>query len=525
MLTPVAAGAYAGYHSAPSHASSRVHASTYHAISRHHRHHHGRHHNRHRVAAPRVPRRLKIVHVTRTSFSVAVKPATAAHKFRLYASTNHHHLYVKHIKGAKRTRLSRQATLTMHHLHYTTNPYWFRVEARNGSHRRFSADIGSVGLEPAMPTNLAVHTNMSGTSLTWNSGQATGFLVTQATDSGMTQNVKTYTIQNQDHQFSPPDLHQGTPYYFRIQALNALTSSPPTSIVQAVDLTVQQAVKVMSYNLLEITADGRSEGGTHVAPWSQRRGAQVQLIKGALPDVIAVQEGGSWVGPERGPRQVDDLVSHLGGGYSLAHTELPPSQPGYHRTGVYIIYRSSEYATDQSGGHWDLGDQRWAAYQVLRNKATGAKFLFVAPHLIVIRHGGTDQKRLAETKSLVSQAENYDQQVGNLPIVYAGDFNSDPGKKHTANAPSDYMLSQGNDDAYDVAQSRSHSFYDSANGYNRVAPSHGLRIDYIFTAAGVAVKAWGMLLNLQHGKFAGVIPSDHNPIVANVLIPFMGISS
>jgi endonuclease/exonuclease/phosphatase family metal-dependent hydrolase len=470
-----------------------------------------------------VPKRLRVVHVTRSSFTVTARHTAAAHKFRLYASTNHHHLYVKHIKGAHRTKFAHRPMLTIRHLHYTTKPYWFRVEARNGSHRRFSADIGSVGLEPSIPTNLAVHTNLAGTYLTWNSGPATGFQITEATDPAMTQNVKTYTTENQDHQFSPPDLEMGTPYYFEIQALNALTTSRASSTVQAVNFTKQQPVRAMSYNLLAISADGRSEGGTHVAPWSQRRDAQVRLIKGVSPDVIAIQEGAWWVGPERGPRQVDDLVSHLGGGYSLATTEIPPSQPHYHRTGVYVVYNSANYATAATGGHWGIGDKRWAAYQILRNKNTGARFLFVAPHLIVIKHGGTDQKRAAETRSLVAQAESYNRAHGNLPIVYAGDFNSDPGKKHIRNAPSDYMLSQGYDDAYDVAQARSNPDFDSANGYNRVAPSHSLRIDYIFTQPGIPVKSWGMALNLSHHKFAGVIPSDHNPIYANLEIPYTPI--
>lgn len=464
-----------------------------------------------------------MVKVTRSSFTVTAKHA-AAHKYRLYASTNHHHMARARIRRAHASKFSKHPTLTVRHLHYTTAPYYFRVEARNGSHRRFSSTIGTVGLEPTMPTNLAVHTGITGTSLTWNSGGATGFQITQATDSAMTQNVRTYTTQNQDHQFSPPDLDFGTPYYFQIQALNALTASPATSTVQAVHLTRQQPLRVMSWNLLEITADGRSEGGNHVASWPKRRAAEVRMIRKASPDVISVQEGGSWVGPVKGPRQVDDLVSALGGEYSLASTEIPPSQKHYFRTGCYILYKSSEYQTVGQGDHWGLGDSRWAAYQVLQNKSTGAKLLFVSPHLMVTKNGGTDAKRTAEAKRMVAQAENFDRQVGigNLPIVYAGDFNSDPSKRHAYNGPSDYLLSQGYDDSYDVAQSRSHALFDSANGYQTVAPSHGLRLDYIFTRAGIAVKSWWMLLNLVHGRFAGVIPSDHNPIVANLLIPYFG---
>jgi endonuclease/exonuclease/phosphatase family metal-dependent hydrolase len=482
-----------------------------------HHHHHG---HSHHTVKPRAPRRLKVVHVTRTSFTVRVN--AKAQRYRLYASTNEKHLYVKYIKGAQRTRKLKQPTLTIHGLHYSAKPYWFRVEAINGQRRTFSNAIGSVGLTPTTPTHLTATANLHGLSLNWDSAPATGFMVTEATDPAMTENIKSYSVENQDHTFSPPDLDPGTPYYFQVSALNQLTPSAPTPAVQTMALTQQQPLKIMTYNLLELTADGQMKGGSRVAPWPQRRTAQVGLIKSAMPDAIAIQEGAKFVAADRGPRQVDDLVSHLGPPYSLATTELPPSQPHYHRTGVYIVYNSSQYATTAEGGHWELGNTRWAAYQILQNKSTGAKFLFVAPHLIVASAGGTDAQRAAETHSLLAQAGAYDQQHGNIPIVFAGDFNSDPG--HKVNAPSVYLLAHGYNDSYDVATSRSHADYNSANGYQRTPPKQHMRLDYVFTEAGIAVKSWALLMNLAHGQFTGVIPSDHSPIVTNLQLPYLGAS-
>jgi endonuclease/exonuclease/phosphatase family metal-dependent hydrolase len=415
--------------------------------------------------------------------------------------------------------------MTLRNLHYTTDPYYFRVEARNGSKRKFSSTIGAVGLTPLAPSNLVATTGLSGTSLSWTAGAATGFQVTQATNSAMTQNVRTYTIQNEDHQFTPPNLTVATPYYFQVRALNGETPSTTTSVIQTLDVTQQQPLRVMSYNLLEISADGRFEGGTRVAPWSQRRAGQVKLIKNASPDIISIQEGSSWVGPAKGPRQVDDLVSALGGEYALASTEVPPDQPHFQRTGVYILYKPSEYGPVGTGNHWAIGDGKWAAYQILQHKVSGAQFLFVAPHLSVPKNGGTDAMRAKETKSMVAQAEAYARQNGHLPIIYAGDFNSDPSKTHKVNAPSEYLLSKGYDDAFDAAQARTNARFNSANQYERTPPAHALRLDYIFTQAGIAVTSWAMLLHLNHsGHFAGVIPSDHNPVVADLLVPYFGLS-
>jgi hypothetical protein len=38
------------------------------------------------------------------------------------------------------------------------------------------------------------------------------------------------------------------------------------------------------------------------------------------------------------------------------------------------------------------------------------------------------------------------------------------------------------------------------------------------------VTSWSQLLNLSHGEFTGVIPSDHNPVVANLEFPYQPVS-
>ena len=88
------------------------------------------------------------------------------------------------------------------------------------------------------------------------------------------------------------------------------------------------------------------------------------------------------------------------------------------------------------------------------------------------------------------------------------------------NAPSQFMRSKGYHDSFKLARRRSNARYNSANGYHRRPPAHGDRLDYIFVKPTIRVVSWQMLLNLSHGKYAGVIPSDHNPIVASLLIPY-----
>jgi endonuclease/exonuclease/phosphatase family metal-dependent hydrolase len=126
---------------------------------------------------------------------------------------------------------------------------------------------------------------------------------------------------------------------------------------------------------------------------------------------------------------------------------------------------------------------------------------------------------------MVSQASAYARSMGGVPVVYAGDFNSDPARAHAFNGPSDYNLSVGLSDAFDMAQSRANARYNSANGYSTRPPSDGRRIDYVFTSPGISVRSWALLLDLSHGKFVGGRPpSDHNPTLVNLLIPYQAAS-
>jgi endonuclease/exonuclease/phosphatase family metal-dependent hydrolase len=465
------------------------------------------------------PKGIHVVSVTSSAFTVAAKGSSKAKEYRLYTSTNRSDLFVRNL-GSAMSVLSTHPLLSIRGLPYTAKPYYYRLVALNGIHHRFSPLIESVGLRPATPSRVNVAASNLGMSLTWSSGPATGYTIEQATDSAMTQNVKNYTTTGADTTFTPYGLSPGTTYYFRVRALNGTTPSAYTSAVQGTASASTQSVRVMTYNLLEAYLDGRAEGDGHVSPWSERIHGVVKLIHQANPDVIGIQEGAAWTGPVKGPRQVDSLVSALGGEYTLANTEIPPSQHHYLRTGVYVLYKSSEYKAVGQGNHWDIGNTRWAAYQILQNRTTGAKFLMISPHLSVGNGLASDKKREAETQNLVQLSQAYAANNGNVPIVYAGDFNSDPDRYHPLNAPTLVMHSANIDDSFDVAQSHTNAKYNSANDYYRRPPAFGYHLDYIFVTPGIAVKSWKLIIDLSHGKFVGIIPSDHNPLVANLLIPY-----
>ena len=258
-------------------------------------------HRAHRSHSKRLtpPKALRVVKVSKSGFTVTAH-AKARH-FRLFAARTKLELAVAHIAHAKKTRLRSTPTLTVKGLRYsTTDGYFYRLEAISGKRHRFSLTEGTVTLQPGSPTNLRVSSTLAGTSLRWNSGKATGFTITQATDAAMSQNVRTYTTENQDHQFAPANLEPGTTYYFQVSALNGTTVSPATPVVSAMARADQQPVSVMTYNIKKADLAGQQEGGNTVAPWSQRRARVAAMINGALPDVVAVQEAASLVAPTAG---------------------------------------------------------------------------------------------------------------------------------------------------------------------------------------------------------------------------------
>jgi endonuclease/exonuclease/phosphatase family metal-dependent hydrolase len=463
-----------------------------------------------------VPTGVRVAAVTPSSLTITSNPATSTQYYRLFASTVKSDLYVANISRARASALSSTPRMTISGLPYTTAPYWYRVETLNGGYRNWSGYL-SAGLQPAAPTGLRVTSNSTGTYLTWASGPATGFSIAEATDAALTQNRRNYTIRGGlNHQFTPYGLIKGRTYYYRVRSLNASTLSPYSALVSAVKMTTQQRVSVMTYNILQATADGSVESGQVIAPWSQRQVGVVGYIRQSSPDLIGLEEAGSWTGAVKGPRQVDTLTSALGGAYTLARTETPPSEPGYFRTANYVLYKTAAYRAVGAGWHWTMPSTHLASYQMVQNRTTGAKVLFVVVHMGV---ESSDAARQADMKWLMSTASSL--AAGqHASVIYAGDFNSDVNAYHLFDGPSVAARAAHVADALDSAQWLGNQRYNSANGYWRTPPAFGQSIDHIYAPPGVAVVSWRLLLNLSSGRFVGVMPSDHNALVADMTIPY-----
>jgi endonuclease/exonuclease/phosphatase family metal-dependent hydrolase len=471
-----------------------------------------------RISKPAPPTGIHVTKVTPSSFTVAMHAAAHAKQYRVYVATRSSQLAsgdLRHDKSAT----SKRPSVTVTGLRYQLAPYFYRVETINGSGRELSTTPGTISLRPRPPAKLRSVSTSAKTYLTWNSGAVTGSQIEQATNRGMTSHRHIYSIRGTTHQFTPFGLSRGTTYYYRVRGMNDRTSSVYSHKVTAVSRAKEQPVSVMTYNVLEATDDGRSEGGNRVAPWSQRRIVAAKLIKQGSPDAVGVQEAAAWIGKPGKIRQIDSLRAALGGEYALARTEIPPNKPHFSRTGVYILYKKSGYASVGKGGHWNIGQTRWAAYQVLKNRATGAKFLFVTAH--VWDPGGStgDRYRDEETKKLLKDGRSLAAKR-HVPVVYSGDFNSEQGRSHPLDGPGVVMRAANVADSWNAAQHRTWALYDTADTYERRPPKADSRIDYIWAPPGVAVQSWGLVLDLRHGEFVGTIASDHIPVISHLVISY-----
>jgi hypothetical protein len=377
----------------------------------------------------------------------------------------------------------------------------------------------SAATRPATPSGLHAVASSAGTYLQWTRSSVTGYVIQQATTTSFS-GARTYRVRWSAGTFTPYGLTRGHTYYFRIRAYRGSAYSGWSGAVSARPARSMQLVRVMTYNSLASSFDGKREGSGRIAGWGSRMPKQVGLLRSANADAIAVQEASTCLIHYKSKpcwRQIDSLRLHLGSAYGLANTD---SGPKGRYAANYILYKKSVLSPVGNGGNWATGDNTAAAYQVLRARATGARLLFVSVHLIAPRGASADAKRGNETRSVLRQAQAYAARTKVSSIVYGGDFNTYLGEWRTNDVSGSVLLGAGVSDGITVAQSVYRAKYDSYNRYYRTAPHGGHSLDHVYASRGVAMTMWSEVLQLSRGKFVGAIPSDHNPVVSYVHIPY-----
>lgn len=461
------------------------------------------------------PAALTVAASTSGSFTALAK-VKGAKKYRIYAATTKREVNARSFKHAPwHSKWSKSKAVTISGLPYRTGPYYYRYAAKRPGKLKFST-MQAAYLTPPTPTGLTPLTAPGGgLTLRWSAAAAEKYVVVAATDVGLSDVVKTWTVHGNAHAFTPYGLSTGRQYYFRVRAINGSSgsswSAPTTAKVPATSVPL----RLMTYNLLAAVSDGaRRDGGEKVADWQpDRRDAAAGLVRAADPDVLVMQEGLSHIGGYGNITQAASLVKALGGDWTLADN-------GDSTSDTFIAYRRGLFTAVQgAGGTITLPPDRrgipWhAAYQLLQYAGSGPRVLVVSAHLLA--DASDDRGRQREAVALTDRVESLAKQF-DAAVVYGGDFNSH--SRHTLDGPGVTFAQHRIPDAYDVAPTVVNGQYNSANQYRRTPPHAFCHIDHIFAGPGVAVKRWQLLLRLSGSKFAGTIPSDHNPLVADLLLP------
>lgn len=382
----------------------------------------------------------------------------------------------------------------------------------------------SAGSRPPAPTSLKVVTKSPAVYVTWKSS-AKRFVVQQATNRTFSTGVTNYKVKQPGHVFTPSLMRAGTTYYFRIRAVNSHGQSAPSNVATLAAAPPVSTVRVLGYNSLAANQVGDSRPGGTVAPWSDRRGPQLDLITRIDADVVGIEEGANCLRKIPGEpcyRQIDSLMDGLADRYTLADTTATAAGPNRY-TGNYILYADTVRPIG-TGGSWSLGpsgDPRYAAYHAFQVVATGARFLFVDTHLVAVGGSTGDRIRGEQTKAMLAKATRYASDHRITAVVYAGDFNSHYRQTEGTDYSGQAMRAAGVPDGVFVARRGSMSRYDSNNRLFRHARSGHGSIDHVFAGPGVGVRLWGELLKLNSDHdFVGTIPSDHNPTYADVTIAY-----
>ena len=115
---------------------------------------------------------------------------------------------------------------------------------------------------------------------------------------------------------------------------------------------------------------------------------------------------------------------------------------------------------------------------------------------------------MARKNSSLLLLKMIEQIAGDSPVFATGDFNATPDDE-----PIQTIYNSGKlNDSYLVTQEPPYGTEGTFNAFKPDAPMKS-RIDYIWVTPQITVKKYGVLNDMQYGRF----PSDHFPVVIEVI--------
>lgn len=271
--------------------------------------------------------------------------------------------------------------------------------------------------------------------------------------------------------------------------------------VALVEAAGRTPVRVMTFNIrFDYEDDGENR-------WHERARLVAGSIRRSRATVLLLQEDKS--------DQLDDLrellpqFEFLGRGRNASGSGEVCS----------IGYDTRQWEVVESGDFWlsttpdDAGSRSWGSYYphkatwaVLRHRKTKGTALFLSTHF-------EDRKKLHTARSNSARAirDFLDGREEKLPVVMGGDFNTDPDNK-----PHEILTSQKSQPRLvDVwIEVEGEKPYSGTVHHFEGGKNHR-RIDWILASEDVSAKR----ILIDKTDYKGRFPSDHYPVVADLILP------
>lgn len=337
---------------------------------------------------------------------------------------------------------------------------------------------------------------------------ATGYQIQVATDRGFRTGVRTASRKGLGAKVT--GLNGGMTYYARVRGVNGVVKGTWGPVSRTLLPAVPVRATVATYNLCgeDKCRTGNPDWFLHNVPrWAVRKPLAGAVVRSATPDIVVTQESPT---------------------ASAFHTQLPGFTRGSYKSAKTIYFKSSRFrAVDGGWFTLDSASRRYASWNILRDRRKGTAFFVVNAHLEPHKGVALDDRRKKQTARLIAKVTA--RNVHGLPVIWAGDWNSNPSNANQDNYPGGYdapkqrFASIGVVNSLDRTTNVINAELNSVNGGVPTPKAHGHHVDAIYVPlTGVEVEAWSMPANVidteEGRRYATPFPSDHHPVVARLVL-------
>lgn len=259
----------------------------------------------------------------------------------------------------------------------------------------------------------------------------------------------------------------------------------------------EDAFKIASYNIRMQTEWDKGERN-----WSVRLPLVVKTIEQNGFDLMGLQEVT--------PGQLVDLDAALTGWARVGECRegggKGEASPIYYKTARFELLSTETFALSETPAvlgsrSWETACPRICTWAKLRDKLTGKTFRYYNTHL-------DHKSALAEHMGMKLILQKMgDAMEGGEAVFLTGDMNVEPKSQVIA------LAREKLTDARDASKTAHRGSDGTFTGWQK--DGWKMRIDYIFVSPGVRVLAHETV----NDRFDGILPSDHDPVVATLVLP------